>query len=157
MGEPEEKAVTAEQRVRLYRELLRGGNVGGELVYDSRFYTEHWPRTVYALTNTDLDEVLDELDRAREKLLENDESALLRQDLEDLQNQIEDLKTERDGLYRTVKSVGDEVSSAVEDVRERLEAFLTEGVRLGHGLVHRTALDLLRGLPGIPEPQVREG
>jgi hypothetical protein len=42
------------------------------------------------------------------------------------------------------------VEKDVEAVRERLEAFLTEGVRLGHGLVRKTALDLLGGLPGIP-------
>lgn len=43
-----------------------------------------------------------------------------------------------------------DVEGAVEVVRKRLEAFLTEGVRLGHGLVHKAALDLLGGLPGIP-------
>jgi hypothetical protein len=43
-----------------------------------------------------------------------------------------------------------DVEKSVEAVRKRLVEFLTEGVRLGHGLVRKTALDLLGGLPGVP-------
>jgi hypothetical protein len=84
------KAVTAEERVRLYAELVDCPSLGGEIVYDQRYKTEDWPRTAYALEKHEVLGVLDELVLVRE------ENTLQRQDIENLQNEKEDLELARE-------------------------------------------------------------
>jgi chromosome segregation ATPase len=86
--------------------------------------------------------VVEELRKALEEL------AVQRQDIEDLTNERDDLKDEVEYL-RGTEAVS--VEKAVEAVRLRLEAFLQDGTLMGGLAARNAALDLLRGLPGIPE------
>lgn len=60
--------LNAEGRVRLYAELSsRAGahNVGWDTLYDARFKSKELPRSAYAMSLSDLEAVLAELDRLR--------------------------------------------------------------------------------------------
>jgi DNA repair exonuclease SbcCD ATPase subunit len=111
MGD-EDRAVTAEERMRLYLEQ----SMTGEFVYSRQ---GGWPRTAHALERDDMVAVLAQLDQHRE------ENALQRQDIENLQNEIEDLKAERDGLRRTLGTATADTEQAVARA-QRMERQLTE-------------------------------
>lgn len=64
----EDKAVTAEERVRLYLKLVDSPSLAEDIVYDKRFKTEAWPRTGYCLQRSDLEAVLADLDAARSEV-----------------------------------------------------------------------------------------
>lgn len=74
------------------------------------------------------------------------ESALQREDVENLQNQVEDLKEENDRLRREAA----EMQKSVGGLRKRLVEFLQRsGVRVTGKAAQEAALDLLSDLPGI--------
>lgn len=134
-------ARTPEERIRLLLEITNIPNLGDEIIYDGRFNTEEWPHNGYCLQRTDLEVVLKDLSAARDKAaeLERDNEAA-RQDIEDLQNQIEDLKAEQERYEEqhvgSLNQRNIELSARLAEVEEKLgkkEGLISALYRQGAG------------------------
>lgn len=108
-------ARTPEERIRLLLKLTDYPNLGDEITYDRRFNTEAWPRNGYCLQRSDLEAVLKRVGDLEE------ENALQRQDLEDAQNQIEDLKTASDEV-NAMRAGWSEKRKELEESNRKLRA-----------------------------------
>jgi hypothetical protein len=115
----------AEGRIRLYMQLTFAYNFGEELIQDSRFKSETWPRTTYAITRPDLDEVLAKGELLRREVEQTGELTKSFNDL--LETTTEALRKQKEAgeenarLHRVLEQVKESLALRDEQYRQ-LEA-----------------------------------
>lgn len=107
-------AVSAESRIRLFLSLNNAPDISGEIIYDPRFKTEHWPRQAYAFRREDVEQVLNQLNMAR---MMRDTNA----------NRTDDKAKE----YRTILELTVEVNKDLQEARKQIAGLESKLIAAG--------------------------